>query len=241
MREEERESQNQNLMSTWISMIHILVVILFTIIFIIVSTLNSSILIYAVGVINIAVWAAIITRFKRILENLFEQKNSWELAATYDSLTGIYNRGIFTQNLEKEIQRSTRHNLDMSFVVFDLDKFKNINDIYKHTTGDEVLVRVCSKIKETIRSIDMIGRLGGEEFGVLLPETSCDSAEKTCERMRKAVETINIPEFPDLNVTISIGVTSLRKNEKFDSVYERADGAMLEAKALGRNRVKAVC
>lgn len=152
-----------------------------------------------------------------------------------DPLTGLKNRRFLDGVIEKEMARSTRYNLKMSIVIIDLDFFKHINDTYGHPAGDSVLVRVSKVISETIRSSDIPARLGGEEFLILLPDTSLYGAFSVAEKIRKNIEAVSHPEATF--VTASFGVAERYENESVNDLYKRADNALYLAKERGRNRV----
>ena len=156
--------------------------------------------------------------------------------ATEDSLTGIMNRRHMEQQIHVEIARAARHDSKLSLILFDLDHFKVVNDTYGHEKGDEALKRTARLASETVRSTDLIGRWGGEEFVVLLPETEMDGAMVVAEKIRQnldeSTEQLYMP-------TASFGVVELHSGENFISLYSRADIAMYSAKHAGRNRVAA--
>jgi diguanylate cyclase (GGDEF)-like protein len=156
-----------------------------------------------------------------------------------DSLTGLYNRKHLMETLDKEVSRSQRHNHSFSFLVVDIDHFKEYNDTYGHLAGDEVLRRLASVFTESIRSSDYAARYGGEEFIILLPETGIEQGVEAAERIRTMVaEEAFGGEGESIKVTISVGVSSYPEDgEDAESVIRNADAALYEAKELGRNRV----
>jgi len=178
-----------------------------------------------------------------IMEDITERKHMQEALnklATVDVLTNIANRGYFLSIAEIEFQRAVRYNKSLSVMMLDIDHFKQVNDTYGHITGDTVLQRFASKCSELIRKEDSIGRLGGEEFAFLLPEIDQDGACKAGERIRQAIELLEIltPDGSSVKITCSIGVTQKEKDdESFDLLLSRADKALYEAKHSGRNRV----
>lgn len=226
--------KNDGYISSWITTLHITITLLLSAIFVVAYYLGYAVFIYAVAAINAKIWIWNIIRVRNFIHRILADKREWQLAATYDSLTGVLNRGVFIQNVVKEIKRAHRYNLPMSFMIFDLDKFKDINDTYGHTIGDDILIKVNDRIKSIIRSVDSIGRLGGEEFGILLPETDSDNGQMMAERIRKVVEAINLN---GIKATVSIGVTNLKPNDNIDTIYERADRALFKSKDAGRNKV----
>jgi diguanylate cyclase (GGDEF)-like protein len=159
--------------------------------------------------------------------------------ANTDSLTGLFNRRKGWEVLEYEIVRSERYRRPLSIILLDIDHFKTVNDTHGHLAGDRVLQAVANGARETIRSVDILIRWGGEEFVVLLPETDLEAALLTAERLRAAIAEIRI-KVPneELSVTASIGVT--RKDENtpdLETFIARADQALYIAKYKGRNQV----
>jgi len=158
----------------------------------------------------------------------------------HDGLTGIANKRFFEEALQRELTRSQRHARPLSLVLFDIDRFKDINDTYGHLSGDVVLRELCSRVRNAIRKDEVFARYGGEEFVVLLPEASLEQARQFAERIRLLVSTEPItPAGTPIHVTISLGVahTMGEKDINPDDFFERADRKMYEAKSSGRNRV----
>jgi diguanylate cyclase (GGDEF)-like protein len=154
--------------------------------------------------------------------------------AIRDPLTGLYNRRFFYEALQKEVQRSARYGTVASLVLFDVDDFKNINDTFGHQAGDDVLRAIASLVDGMIRPVDSFARLGGEEFGLLLPETSQLDALLTAERLRAAVSRHKI--LDDRRVTISGGVaTCPQDTQAIDELERKADAALYWAKRNGKN------
>jgi diguanylate cyclase (GGDEF)-like protein len=161
-----------------------------------------------------------------------------EELAELDELTGAFNRRCIMRVLEEEISRSERHNSPCSIALIDLDHFKRINDAYGHPTGDEVLRTFAITSFANIRAIDRFGRYGGEEFLLVLPETTEESAARTVDRLRAIIAALDWSAFsPGMRVTISAGLATLRANETSDNFLARADSALYAAKAKGRNRI----
>jgi len=160
--------------------------------------------------------------------------------ATTDALTGIFNRRHFLELAEAELARASRYGHPVSIAMLDLDHFKAINDSFGHGAGDGVLRGLVTLLRTKLRSVDVLGRIGGEEFALLLPETETAAAAATLERLRKAVEAhpFEGEAFADGRaVTVSIGLASVNKGESLTDVLQRADGALYGAKSAGRNRV----
>jgi len=155
---------------------------------------------------------------------------------TMDDLTGIFNRYYFNKTLAHEIERAHRYKLNLSLVSFDIDHFKKVNDTYGHDVGDVVLQVLAKKILENIRTTDLLCRVGGEEFSIIMPETPLDEAGNFAERLRHEVESLVFKEFKH-NITISLGVVMLQEAESLQEIYKRADEALYLVKNTGRNRV----
>ncbi|MFW5775537.1 MAG: diguanylate cyclase [Chitinivibrionales bacterium] len=155
--------------------------------------------------------------------------------ARLDGLTGLMNHRVFQERIREEIERVKRYRRPLSLLMFDIDHFKKFNDTYGHPVGDEVIKMVSRTIKGMIRTTDLAFRYGGEEFCVVLPETSADKALNLAERLRRRVELNRAVK--DLAVTISLGVTDLQNNESAEKLIKRADSALYAAKEGGRNRV----
>jgi diguanylate cyclase (GGDEF)-like protein/PAS domain S-box-containing protein len=160
--------------------------------------------------------------------------------AHIDYLTGVNNRGYFMEQAELELSRAVRYGSPLSLYMLDVDLFKKVNDSHGHKVGDLVLIKLAEVCGQTLREVDIIGRLGGEEFAILLPETNLEKANEVAERLREAIAKAKVPlegGLP-LHFTVSIGVTSLvSKDDNLDVLLNRADKALYEAKEKGRNRV----
>jgi diguanylate cyclase (GGDEF)-like protein len=180
---------------------------------------------------------------RRQLEQLVEERTrELKLLATTDPLTGTLNRRRFFEVAEEERLRSARYGHRLVVGMLDLDHFKLINDMYGHAVGDEAIRRVAEALRRALRRQDHIGRYGGEEFGVLLPETRIEEAVKVFERVRQGISDLEVRtarmENPKLRV--SIGVTEWMAGEGFEMTLQRADDALYKAKDAGRDRVVAV-
>ncbi len=164
-----------------------------------------------------------------------------ENLATTDSLTRLYNRRYFMERAEAEFERSLRYKRELSVFLMDADHFKAINDGHGHETGDKALRLLGMACRQSLRHLDIVGRYGGEEFVVLLPETSAALAHEAAERLRRAVAELQVPsESGDVRMTVSIGVaTADASTESVAALINAADRALYEAKRSGRNRVAA--
>ncbi len=151
-----------------------------------------------------------------------------------DWLTGVYNRRGFEARV-----RSLRAGQDVSvaLIVCDVDNFKRINDVHGHQSGDKVLTRVAEVLQEAVRKNDVLGRIGGEEFGIFLPATDAPEARRCAERLRAAVEHAVRSPDDEAPITISAGVAHTDGSESWDALYQRADARLYQAKRAGRNRV----
>jgi diguanylate cyclase (GGDEF)-like protein len=157
-----------------------------------------------------------------------------------DGLTGLFVHRYFQNALSSEIARANRHDLPLSLVMLDVDDFKRFNDTYGHQVGDIVLRELALIIKRSAREYDIPTRYGGEEFGIILPSTSLNQAERFAERLRQEIaDTVMVSSHHELRVTVSQGVGEHERGDEKDELIRRADLALLEAKQAGKNRVVA--
>ena len=156
-----------------------------------------------------------------------------------DSLTGVYNRSYFMAKSEEVINMMRRYQHPASMMMSDLDHFKMINDNYGHYAGDLALIAFTNVCRQEIRDSDVLGRLGGEEFGLMLPETTIQNAQALAERIRISTAAIRIPLGDQIiGITVSIGLVEISaEDQSLDFIIRRADKAMYQAKEKGRNRV----
>ena len=161
-----------------------------------------------------------------------------KLAIT-DGLTKLHNSRSFYSQLEVEVDRFNRYKRSLALMLMDLDHFKKYNDSYGHLEGDKALVRIAQIIKSCLRKLDSAYRYGGEEFTVILPETSCEEAHTVAQRIKSALKAENfIPkQGKEAQITISIGVTEYSPDEQLSEFIQRADKAMYLSKGKGRNKV----
>ncbi|GAA5218745.1 diguanylate cyclase [Corallincola platygyrae] len=161
-----------------------------------------------------------------------------EKSSRTDGLTQISNRRYWEERLSIEFSRVVRHGGHLSLIMFDLDKFKSINDVYGHQAGDHVLVETAKQLTDALRTTDLAGRYGGEEFGIVLPDTSLDQAMVVAERIRTRIADKEFTfEEQVLPVTISLGVTQFDLSQKnHEKMIAQADSALYKAKEGGRNR-----
>ena len=182
-------------------------------------------------------WYVSIKSWRNNIKKRKEKEDEIIYLNYHDSLTDLYNRRYLMQSAKEEIERAQRYDISLSFMMIDIDHFKKVNDDYGHAAGDEVLKNLATEIKNGIREIDIAGRLGGEEFGVLLPETDLNKAEKLAERLRKIIEKRCFQyQKLTISITVSIGITTYsNKDFNMDDLLKRADIALYEAKSRGRN------
>lgn len=175
----------------------------------------------------------------RMLDRLVADREELLRLATTDALTGLLNRRIFLQRLEDEFERSRRYGMPLSLLMLDCDHFKLVNDGYGHAVGDQALQNLALWGQESLRSCDIFARMGGEEFAVLLPETSLNQAVEVAERLRQTVAEHPLQTFAgNLVLTVSIGVAQVEAGDlTVEAVLVRADQALYAAKHGGRNRV----
>ena len=168
-------------------------------------------------------------------EQLKEKNEKLLKSAITDELTGVYNRKFFEKRVVEEMEIADRANEHISLIIFDLDRFKLVNDNFGHQFGDEVLKRTTQIAGDLIRKTDFLNRVGGEEFAIILPNTNKAQAVLVAEKVRKALE--DNKHFKVGQVTGSFGVAERMKAESLRSWYKRADNALYQAKNTGRNRV----
>lgn len=172
--------------------------------------------------------------------DLQDKQRELERLTRQDGLTGLFNRNTFVELSRSELLRAQRQGSATTILLLDLDHFKRVNDTWGHPAGDAVLRQVATLAAQTVRSTDLVGRLGGEEFIVLLPHTSEEAGRKIAEKLRQRLESTPIGwEGITIPVTASFGVASAPAAGKrdFDSLYTDADKALYLAKQRGRNRV----
>jgi diguanylate cyclase (GGDEF)-like protein len=158
--------------------------------------------------------------------------------ATTDELTGLSNRRHFLESGTREVERSRRSGAPLALLMLDLDNFKDVNDRYGHPTGDTVLRLFSETCAKTLRCTDIIGRLGGEEFGILLPDTDAEGAKTLAERVRQDIERTAFPSAGGrFSITVSIGIATMTDPEdSLNDLMHRSDHALYESKRAGRNR-----
>lgn len=162
--------------------------------------------------------------------------NKLKFQATHDNLTKLYNRQKLNDELEEEIARFKRYGRVFSLLMFDIDNFKKINDTYGHDAGDEVLIDIAKILQENTRQTDVAARWGGEEFMVLLPETTLDSCERLAQTVRQKIKEHTFDNLP-CTITVSLGITQFSDSIDRDTLIKQVDLALYEAKEKGKDQV----
>jgi len=173
---------------------------------------------------------------KEAKQNLEELNRKLQEISITDSLTGVFNRRHLFKCLDSVIKRSKRYGITFSVILLDIDHFKSINDTFGHFVGDSVLQKICRTIQRTIREVDIFGRLGGEEFMVILPETGLNEAFAVAERIRQEVSELTwVGE--NMKITVSGGVYQYN-NEDLIDLLKKVDAFLYQAKNSGRNKIE---
>jgi len=176
--------------------------------------------------------------FSSKLRELAIAHHKLAIYASTDSLTAVLNRGAFTTVVDAYLSEVHSHERGGALLVIDVDHFKRINDSFGHERGDEALRLIAQTIREALRSVDLVGRMGGEEFGVFLPGATASRAEIAAERIRQAISDVDFqPNGVRRPLSVSVGGASFRDRVAFSALYREADRRLYEAKDLGRNRV----
>ncbi|SFD00461.1 diguanylate cyclase (GGDEF) domain-containing protein [Thiohalospira halophila DSM 15071] len=176
----------------------------------------------------------------RYQESLRELSESLREAALHDPLTGLGNRRYLVERLEAELERCRRNGAPLSLGVLDVDYFKAVNDRLGHERGDRLLCHISDLLADQLREYDLCGRWGGEEFVLVLPETTAEEAKAICDRLRRTIR--DTPTPADLavdRITVSIGISTTEEDPdgSYSAAIDRADRRMLVAKEAGRDRV----
>ncbi|RLF44316.1 MAG: diguanylate cyclase response regulator [Thermoplasmata archaeon] len=188
-------------------------------------------------------WEKLLSAIERAFEKKKEEERREEVVNYYrdlsirDSLTGLYNNAHFKELLEVEVKRSERYGHPLSLLMIDIDDFKKWQDKRGHLSGDRALKEIGNLIKSIVRGIDIVARYGGEEFAILMAETPKEMARLAAERVRKAIESLNLVDGRD-PLTVSIGVAEFPRDAREpEELIEKADMALYKAKREGKNRV----
>lgn len=178
------------------------------------------------------------TRLRAANANLEQALQKIERMASYDELTGLYNRRVIEELAIKECRRADRSGAGVCVAMLDVDHFKRINDVFGHAAGDEVLRALSRTMSGMLRATEHVGRYGGEEFLVVLADTTAEGAAVALERLRAGVAAMRVPALPEgEQVSVSIGAAERRRGDDLHAAVRRADGALYEAKRSGRDRV----
>jgi diguanylate cyclase (GGDEF)-like protein/PAS domain S-box-containing protein len=167
-----------------------------------------------------------------VIENITDKKKL-EVMASYDKLTGLYNRSKFDFYMQEKFKYAKRYETNLSLLIFDIDHFKLVNDIYGHLAGDLVLKSVAQIIKDNIRTSDIIARWGGEEFAVILEESNRQIAYKLAENIRSNIQKHSFSKVS--HITVSCGIAQFKDYDSCLALFEQADSALYKAKQNGRN------
>jgi diguanylate cyclase (GGDEF)-like protein len=204
-----------------------------------VSNTAEWVLLWIVVVLSLARFANINTRISRLRTSLSEKNKALATLAARDDLTGLWNRRKFMELLHEEIERANRTGCSITVAIIDVDHFKRVNDTFGHLTGDAVLKEIGRILNESCRTVDAVGRYGGEEFTILLVDTAMEQAVVALERMRKLVEHHDWSRVsPDLHATVSIGTVEWEAALSLPLLLGKADAALYQAKAEGRNQLR---
>jgi diguanylate cyclase (GGDEF)-like protein len=190
--------------------------------------------------ITLALAAGLATRLARPVARVLGDLARLMHQAQTDALTNIANRRALDERLDLEVDHARRLGTSVGFLIADIDNFKSINDRYGHQTGDNVLREVAAVFAETVRQLDLPGRYGGEEIGVVLPGTNLAGTRLTAERIRKLIEALELrtPEGDKLHVTASFGAACFPLHSTVEELVAAADAALYDAKRGGKNRVE---
>lgn len=177
--------------------------------------------------------------FSTEVTELYELKEQFRKQANTDYLTGLYNRRYFVETAEREFKRAVRHKMPFALISLDIDYFKQVNDLYGHPTGDEVLKFVAENLSANIRDEDVLARIGGEEFAIMLPNTGFDEAFSVAERIRYFQELNGAKtQYGEIEARVSLGLAVRNEtDDTFEHLFLRVDKALYQAKDQGRNRV----
>jgi diguanylate cyclase (GGDEF)-like protein len=175
---------------------------------------------------------------ERAHKRMFLHQDRLALSASLDGLTGLWNRSRMERFLVEEIARANRYGTPFSVVLIDIDHFKSVNDTHGHAVGDSVLRQFATLLRDSVRVLDKVGRLGGEEFLIVLPENDAAQAKQAVQALQQRINGFAFDRVQ--RKTASFGIAEYRPGESLDSLLERADQAMYRAKASGRDRIEAL-
>ncbi len=197
---------------------------------------SNTIAIVVFGIITTLLLLGVINFFmSRLIKSLDEARETIEKIAVTDALTELFNRRQILLRFEEEFEKYKRLKTDVSCIMMDIDNFKDINDSYGHQIGDHVLSVISARMRGTVRAYDILGRYGGEEFLIILPDTGLEEARGLAERIRTSVKKELIGKTP---VTLSLGVVCVQESDRsVDDIIRRADENLYKAKKGGKDRV----
>ncbi len=196
---------------------------------------NTFSIIFFGSITTVTLLALIYYFTAKLIKKLADARAHIEQIAITDELTGLFNRRHLLSRFTQEFEQGKRMQTDLSCIIVDIDHFKSVNDEHGHLAGDDVLKEIAKLFKGIVRAYDIVGRYGGEEFLVILPDSNLEQAWNFAERMRMKVKETMIA---DVAVTISLGVTSLQEGDSsIDDLIKRSDSALYAAKNTGRDRV----
>jgi diguanylate cyclase (GGDEF)-like protein len=200
-----------------------------------------AIIFSAIGIISL-ILALIFLFMKKFLKKLSHARKQIEEMAVTDELTGISNRRSIISRFREEFERAKRQERSLGCIILDIDHFKEVNDRYGHLLGDEALRKVATISKDSIRTYDSVGRIGGEEFLIVLPDADFEETRSLAERMRKNIQEKLIQkteQMEDVKVMVSLGITTIQdQDESINHIIKRADQGLYKAKSTGRNKVE---
>lgn len=197
---------------------------------------NTALIVFFAGATSALLIVIFWYLTRRLMRRLSEIRKQLEEMAVTDGLTRVLNRRYALLRFGEEFKRTRRSHKDLSCIMLDIDHFKRVNDEYGHLLGDEALMEVAARIRSSIRAYDILGRFGGEEFIVVMPETRVDEARVFAERIRNEIKATPIK---GINVTVSIGTASSEDHDtRIDDIIKRADEKLYEAKSAGRDCVR---
>jgi diguanylate cyclase (GGDEF)-like protein len=209
------------------------------------SLKNNIFIITMLGFISISILLGFLYFFTiKLTKKISDARQKIEEMAITDELTEQFNRRHIMERFRVEFERAKRLKKDLGCILIDIDNFKSINDQYGHLVGDEVLREVSGLIKDSIRTYDILGRYGGEEFLIVLPDTNLDDARNLAERIRLNIKENLLLKSEVLHgklLTISLGVTRMKDTDlSVDDIIKRADDGLYKAKNTGRDKVECV-
>jgi diguanylate cyclase (GGDEF)-like protein len=197
---------------------------------------SNTIIIAVFGIITTLLLLGLISFFlSRLIRKLDEARQTIEKIAITDALTDLFNRRHILLRFEEEFEKFKRLNKNVSCLMIDVDNFKDINDSYGHQIGDQVLQAISARMRDSVRAYDILGRYGGEEFLIIMPDTGLEDAAGLAERIRTSVKEVLIGNAA---VTLSLGVVCSEVSDRsVDDIIKRADENLYKAKKGGRDRI----